>query len=105
MRSISYQDMLGWQGTDWLRVRVTTDRGEVLNFTVQYETIVRGERLAVVRYDCAHGFPHVDILDRRGEVVSKEPLLDLPSLGVALTRGIADIRKNWQAYRSRFLGE
>lgn len=90
---------------DWVRNRITTDRGDVVNFTVQYEIEMRGRRVAVIRYDCAHGFPHVDVLNLRGDVVAKEPLPAYLSMKEALNFGIADIRQNWNVYRQRFLGE
>ncbi len=71
MPQISYLDPLSRDRLEWLRVRLTAERGEVLSFTAQYETIEDGERLAVVRYETAHGFAHIDILNRRGDVVEK----------------------------------
>jgi len=37
-----------------------TKRGRVIRFLVQYETFVEGAWRPVIRYDTAHGFPHVD---------------------------------------------
>lgn len=105
MPIIDYADFLDEVGLDWLRVRIATDRGLVTNFTVQYETVIDGRRLAVIRYDCAHGFPHVDILDRRGDVVTKVPLPESLPLKMVLEMGIADIKGNWKRYQERFLGE
>ena len=71
-------------------------------FTVQYETIIEGQAIAVARYDTAHGFPHLDMLDRRGRVVAKTRLVDQPSLGAALTSAEQDMRNSWRRYREAF---
>jgi len=47
------------------------DGGCVLSFVVQYEVTVGDRRPAVVRYDCAHGFPHRDRYDRRSRLIDK----------------------------------
>ena len=57
-----------------LRVTAHKDRGEIMEFIVQYETVILGEWRPVVRYDTAHGFAHKDIIRASGEVV-KQPLL------------------------------
>lgn len=90
---------------DWIRIRFNTRRGKVTEFTAQYETTVEGKRVAVVRHDSAHGFPHTDVLNRRGQVVSKTPLPGNPSLNDALQIAVTDLKHNWRVYRARFLGE
>lgn len=88
---------------NWIRLRFTTVGGGVTAFLVQYETIVGGERLPVVRYDGVHGFAHRDRLNRRGEVVDKQPLAGALSFAEALQIGEQDIRANWRHYRQAFL--
>ena len=38
-------------------------RGQVIEFSIQFETFINGEWLPVVRYDTSHGFAHRDLLD------------------------------------------
>lgn len=71
-------------------------------FTVQYETMIDDQAIAVARYDTAHGFPHLDMLDRRGRVVAKTRLADQPSLGAALTYAEQDMRNSWRQYHEAF---
>ncbi len=71
-------------------------------FTVQYETMIEGQAVAVARYDTAHGFPHFDLLDRRGRVVAKTRMADQPSLGAALTYAEREIQASWRRYREAF---
>lgn len=101
MRRVEHEDPLDDAAQEWLRTRISIERGEVTDFTLQYETTIDGERVAVVRYDCAHGFPHRDILDRRGVVVSKQPLPGNPDLKTALALARHDLRENWPRYRAK----
>ena len=74
-------------------------------FTIQYETTDGENRLPVVRYDDAHGFPHRDLLDRHGRIIAKAPLVGAPTPKEALHIGERDILANWQHYRQRFFGD
>jgi hypothetical protein len=77
----------------------------VTRFTIQYETVVGEERFPVVRYDNAHGFPHRDLLDRRGRIIAKHPLAGAPTPKEALHIGERDILEKWQRYRQQFFGD
>lgn len=84
-----------------LRHRINAERGRVTGFVVQLEIEIDGEVLPVVRYDCAHGQPHRDVLDYAGTVIEKDWLpFDFDR---ALAHAVQDIRANWQRYRSDFL--
>lgn len=69
---------------------------------VQYETLIEGEPVPVVRFDTAHGFPHLDILDRRGRLMAKTRLENQPTLGAALTYAQWEIQNSWPRYRDAF---
>ena len=90
---------------EWLCVRIATEKGKVTAFTVQYETTIHGERVPVVRFDTAHGFPHRDVLDRRGRVVDKVRLASQPNLGAALTYALKPIQDSGPRYRRAFFQE
>lgn len=98
---VDYLDAIDDAAQDWLRVRIWTERGQVVRFTVQYETTLAGEPLPVVRYDTAHGRTHRDRMNRRGEEVEKEFTLDL-SLRDAIIDAERDLRHNWRRYRRAF---
>lgn len=87
---------------DSTRVRLTTERGGVLFYTVQYEAWIEGKHRPVVRYDNAHGRPHRDLLGWDGETIRKEWLPDVP-FKQALDDAIGDITANWQELRNDFL--
>ena len=90
---------------EWLRVRIATEKGNVVAFTVQYETTIDGERVPVARYDSAHDFAHRDLLDRRGRVIDKRPIPGNPTFKEGLEIGRRDLLDNWRRYRANFLGD
>lgn len=104
MPTIEYEKQLDTAGTEWLRIRIRTHRGQLINFTLQYETMIGGVPHPVVRYDCAHGFVHVDFMDRTGAQVAKRPLSSGLTLKQAVHEAEADLIANWERYRAQFLG-
>jgi len=77
-------------------------KGEALSFVVQYETILEGEWLPVVRYDTEHGFAHRDTFDKRGNRY-KTPMFTR-DYNEALTFAEYDVKSNWGIYKGKFLG-
>ncbi|MGH2534595.1 MAG: DUF7718 family protein [Thermomicrobiales bacterium] len=101
-RTRQYARTLGISG-DAVRVRLTTIRGRVTAFTVQYEGLIEEKWMPVVRYDTVHGRPHRDTLDWHGRVVDKEWLTVDIDLNTAATLAERDIISNWQTYRAGFM--
>ena len=87
--------------SDRKRHEHTTIHGKVVRFVVQYETLVEGAWRPVVRYDTAHGFPHVDRMFPDGHV-DKIPLLTT-DVGEALTVADEDIEAHWEEYKTTYL--
>jgi hypothetical protein len=77
-----------------------TTKGKVIHFVVQLEVFVENEWKVVIRYDCAHGYAHVDLYDIVGNRRKKELNLTFSS---ALTFGDWDIKENWHSYKESFL--
>lgn len=82
------------------RHRHETHRGQVVSFTVQLEIETDDGWTPVVRYDMAHGSPHIDRYVTPGRP-TKTPL-DL-SPAQALTHADKDLDANWCRYRGAFL--
>ena len=78
-----------------------TNQGRVIRFVVQYETFVEGEWHPVVRYDTAHGLPHMDRILSDG-TTEKIPL-PIKDLGEALTFADRDVDENWERYKETYL--
>ena len=69
-------------------------------FVVQYEGMIEDEWRPIVRYDTAHGFAHRDLMHPGGET-DKQPL-HFPSLNLALTFAIQDLKMLWSRYRAGY---
>ena len=78
-------------------------KGQVIEFSVQFETFINGEWFPVVRYDTSHGFAHRDLLNIKG-IKRKTPLFATDN-NDALTFAENDIKDNWEVYKQRFLEE
>ena len=96
-----YFKRLGTTGTARLRVRIETESGRIAQVVVQLEIDVNGDWTPVVRYDNAHGFPHRDVLDSRGNETKTE--LSLPDLDSFAAYAEQDLRDRWEWYKERFL--
>jgi len=77
-----------------------TERGRIVEFSLQLEIEVEGAWRPVIRYDTAHGSAHIDRFTLRGKQ-RKEWMEE--GFRVALTRAERDLRQNWQLYREHFL--
>jgi hypothetical protein len=81
-----------------LRISFVTERGRVVRIdVVQYEAEIGGRWLALVRYDCAHGFLHRDVMRPDGShEKSRVPAADLEE---GLNLAIEELERQWQFYR------
>lgn len=100
MQEIEYLIYLTAEATDRLRVYAQKEKGEILEFVIQYETMISGVWQPVVRYDTAHGFAHKDMLRPNGKSI-KQPLF-FETYNLALTFATLDLKANWKQYRDNF---
>jgi hypothetical protein len=99
MRKKTFIYMLSDQ--DRKRHEHLAEKGKIMGFVVQNETLFRDNWMPVVRYDTAHGYAHKDLIDPDG---SKEKILiGTVELSEALTFADKDINENWERYKDRFL--
>jgi hypothetical protein len=75
---------------------------KVTRFCVQLEVLIGSGWKVVVRYDCAHGFSHIDQYWRTGR--KKKTRLDL-DFEKALIVADWDIKTNWEKYVRMYLGK
>ena len=66
-----------------IRMKITVKDGKVGDIVVQYETLIEGKWHAIVRYDCAHGFFHRDVLFPNGE--KEKQVIEFDNLETALS--------------------
>lgn len=100
MQEIEYLIYLTAELIDRLRVSAQKQKGEILEFIVQYEALISGEWRAIVRYDTVHDFAHKDVLKPDGEAV-KQPLF-FENYNLAFTFATLDLKANWKQYRDNF---
>lgn len=89
------------QNNDRLRMRITTERGKVIDIVVQYETLINDKWFAVVRYDCEHGFFHRDVLYANGE--KEKQAIGIRDLENALLYAEQDLKDRWEWYKQRYI--
>lgn len=83
-----------------LRMEFVTDKGKVKDLVVQYESLLNNEWIAIVRYDCSHGFFHRDTMKKNGVRRKKE--VKVSNLNEALNYALADIKINWESYKDNY---
>jgi hypothetical protein len=57
---------LGNRLKDRLRLHFRKDKGRIIDLMLQYEALINDQWVVIVRYDCAHGFFHRDLLHPNG---------------------------------------
>ena len=100
MGSKEFFKIIDPEGKERLRVRVLTERGQVKDIMVQYETKIGEEWHEIVRYDCSHGFLHRDVI-HPNKKTEKTPLR-IENLNDALQYAEQDIRDRWNWYKERY---
>lgn len=76
------------------------ERGRIKSFVAQLEVFIEQSWKPVIRYDCVHGFPHIDYYNKRGEKRKEELSMTLED---ALVLADEDIKENWMKYIERFM--
>ena len=85
---------------DEVRVRFEREDKQVVEFAVQYLARIKGKWRPIVRFDTAHGRPHMDISHPDGTQETRT--FDFYSYGTALTYAIRDVQQRWEFYRERY---
>jgi hypothetical protein len=84
-----------------VRMRNTVENGKVVDIVIQYETLIEGKWIAIVRYDCAHRFLHRDVIYPNGD--KEKQVIEFDSLEMALTYAEQDFKDRWEFYKNRYL--
>jgi len=77
-----------------------TEKGNVIEFSVQLEVRIKDEWKPVIRYDCSHNFSHIDRYTIKGKKSKEKINLTYEE---SLTLADEDININWELYKERFL--
>lgn len=103
MQEIEYVIYLSSDMEDRLRVSAKKQKGEILEFMIQYETFIGELWHPIIRYDTAHGFAHRDRIWPSG-IVDKHPLF-FENYNLAFTFATLDLKANWGSYRKAYKEE
>lgn len=101
MKEIEFIVYLDNQQLNRLRVRLMTEDGELLDVMYQYESFINNNWVAIVRYDCAHGFFHRDVLMPNGDKEKKS--IEIDSLKNASKYAEQDLKDRWEWYKERYI--
>ena len=92
---------LGNKITDRIRVKFEKEKGMINDLVIQYEALINRKWHPIVRYDCAHGFFHRDLLHPNGEKEKKE--IEMPDLNTAFAFARQDIEDRWKWYKEQYI--
>ena len=101
MKEIEFIVFLDNQQLNRLRVRLVTDNGELVDVMYQYESLINNNWTAMVRYDCAHGFFHRDVIMPNGDKEKKS--IEIDSLKSASKYAEQDLKDRWEWYKERYI--
>lgn len=83
-----------------IRMRISVENGKVFDIVVQYETLIKDKWVAVVRYDCAHGYFHRDVMYPNGD--QEKQVIEIDRLETALLYAEQDLKDRWKFYKERY---
>jgi len=101
MNKVEFFIALGAKNEDRLRFRFKKEKGKIIDLVVQYEIFINEKWKPVVRYDCAHGFFHRDIIS--GDGSKEKKIMEVPDLNFALLFARQDIEDRWEWYKEQFI--
>ena len=101
MKEIEFIVYLDNQQLNRLRVRLITENGELIDVLYQYESFINNNWVAIVRYDCAHGFFHRDVIMPNGDKEKKS--IEIDSLKNASKYAEQDLKDRWEWYKEQFI--
>ncbi|MEZ4908585.1 MAG: hypothetical protein R2771_13315 [Saprospiraceae bacterium] len=79
-------------------MRINVENGIVIDIVIQYETLIDETWRGIVRYDCAHGFLHRDVIYPNG--TKEKQVLVFDNLEVALIYAEQDFKDRWDFYKT-----
>ena len=84
-------------------VRLATDymtrKGQMISFVIRLEKLREdGEWTLAARYDTCHGWPHLDVVNGKGELVLKR-WMEERDIGEAFQQALLDFKKNHEKYK------
>lgn len=100
MKEIAFQKFLDDFEYEKLRIKIHSDKGQLIDIVIQYESLIESKWHPIVRYDCSHGFFHWDIMKPNGE--KEKQVIPITTLKDALNYAEQDIKDRWEFYKERY---
>ena len=100
MKEISYQKFLDDDEYEKLRIKIHSEKGQLVDIVIQYESFIENKWHPIIRYDCSHGFFHRDIMKPNGE--KEKQAIAITSLKDGLNYAEQDIKDRWLFYKERY---
>ena len=101
MRKIEFTSYLDVWRQNRIRVRLITENGDLQDVMFQYETLLDEEWTAIVRYDCAHGFFHRDVLLSNGD--EEKQTVEIDTLKRAAQYAEQNLKDRLEWYREKYI--
>ena len=101
MKQIEFLSYLDAVEHNRIRVRLLTENGNLIDVMYQYETLLNESWIAIVRYDCAHGFFHRDVMLPNGD--KEKQMIEVGTLKNASLYAEQDLKDRWKWYRERYI--
>ncbi len=101
MKETSYEKFLDDSEHERVRMKIHTEKGNLIDMVVQYESLINDKWFPIVRYDCSHGFFHRDTMKPNGE--KEKNVIAISKLKDALSYAEQDIKDRWEFYKERFI--
>jgi len=89
------------EGKEIVRMKIQTDGKKVTDILVQYDTFLDNKWTPIIRYDCAHGYFHKDVLNPKGN--KEKHTIVIQNLEDALLYAEQDIKDRWKFYKTRYV--
>jgi hypothetical protein len=102
MKTRIYKLILDNYGQNRMRVRLLTNKKDLIDLMFQYEALINDQWIPIVRFDLAHGFFHKDTLYPNGDKVKQK--IEITSLKTAAEDAKKDIA-NLPHYYVQTLGD
>lgn len=101
MKEKEYFKYLDINEEERLRLRIRIEKGKVIDIVVQYESLLKESWKQIVRYDCAHGFFHRDVISPDGS--KEKQAIAIKDMETALSYAEQDLKDRWEFYREKYL--
>jgi len=85
---------------DRVEVTISKGKGNIIDFSVQYLAEIHGEWYAIIRFDTAHGSPHMDI--NRPDGSKDTRYIRGLDMRESLTYALNVVGEHWELYREQY---